>query len=138
MFRWAWRVGTTFSAATAIIVIKLMVHDTEIIAIWSPVNLGIMFGGLLGSLYGIRAQFTPAHAFDFRRDVILNVGIGVVGGALVGSLVAVSTSTRFPDLSPPLFDNLGPIVMVWTVVGTVIGLVVGAIIDWLRPAPPAG
>jgi hypothetical protein len=131
MVRWAWRLGTVVGAATAIIVIKLMVHDTLVPAIWAPVNLGIMFGGFLGSLVGIRAHLTTGHTFDLRRDLLLNLAIGVVGGAFVGSLVAVVASIGRTDLDPPLFDNLGPIVMVWTVMGTVGGAAVGAVIDWV-------
>ena len=138
MVRWAWWLGTASGTATAVVVIKLMVHDTLVPAIWAPVNLGLMLGGFLGSLYGIRAQFVPGHAFDVRRDVILNVAIGSVGGVLLGSLVAVVASIGRTDLDPPLFDNLGPIVMVWTVIGTVVGMVVGVIVDRFnrRPAPP--
>ena len=134
MFRWAWRLGTAFGGITAVVVIKLMVHDTLVPAIWAPVNLGIMLGGLLGSLYGIRAQFTPGHTFDIRRDVVLNFAIGVVGGTLLGSMVAVVASIGRGELPEPLFDNLGPIVMVWTVVGATFGAVLGAIVDrvWAR------
>ena len=134
MYRWAWRLGTAFGGGTAVVVIKLMVHDTLVPAIWAPVNLGIMLGGLLGSLYGIRAQFVPGHAFDIRRDVILNVAIGVVAGALLGSMVAVVASIGRAELPEPLFDNLGPIVMVWTVIGATLGAVLGAIVDrvWAR------
>jgi len=116
-------------------VIKLMVHDTLVPAIWAPVNVGIMLGGMLGSLYGIRAQMVPGHVFDIWRDIILNVAIGVVGGMLVGSMVAVVASIGRADLPEPLFGELGPIVMVWTVVGTVVGFVAGAIFDrvWARP-----
>ena len=134
MVRWAWRLGTAFGGITSVVVIKLMVHDTLVPAIWAPVNLGIMLGGLLGSLYGIRAQFVPGHAFDIRRDVILNVAIGVVAGALLGSMVAVVASIGRAELPEPLFDNLGPIVMVWTVIGATLGAVLGAIVDrvWAR------
>ena len=119
MVRWAWRGGTAFGAITTVVVIKLMVHDTMVPAIWAPVNLGIMLGGLLGSLYGIRAQMTPGHAFDIRRDIILNVAIGVVGGTLVGSMVAVVASIGRADAPEPLFGELGPVVMVWTVIDLV-------------------
>lgn len=138
MLRWAWRGGTIVGAATAVVVIKLMVHDTEIISIWSPVVLGTTLGGFLGSLYGIRAQTNPGHVPNAIRDVLLNVGIGVVGGTFVGSMVAVNASTRFADLATPLFDNLGPVVMIWTVVGTIAGGVIGAIIDWRNRARRAG
>ena len=135
MLRWAWRGGTAFGVATAVVVIKLMVHDTLVPAIWAPVNVGIMLGGMLGSLYGIRAQMVPGHVFDIWRDIILNVAIGVVGGMLVGSMVAVIASIGRADLPEPLFGELGPIVMVWTVIGTIVGFVAGAIIDrvWARP-----
>ena len=132
MLTWAWWGGTASGALVAVVVIKLMVHDTLVPAIWAPVNLGLMLGGFLGSLHGIRARFTPGHAFDIRRDVILNVAIGVVGGTFVGSMVSVVATIGRPDGMEPLFDNLGPIVMVWTFVGTVVGLVVGAVIDLLR------
>jgi hypothetical protein len=131
MFRWAWWLGTVSGTATAVVVIKLMVHDALVAAIWAPLNLGIMFGGFLGSLIGIRAQLTTGHTFDVRRDPLLNVGIGVVGGAFVGSLVAVVASIGRAEGLEPLFDNLGPIVMVWTIMGTVAGMVVGAVIDWV-------
>jgi integral membrane sensor domain MASE1 len=138
MLTWAWWGGTASGALSAVVVIKLMVHDTLVPAIWTPVVLGNMFGGLLGSLFGIRARFTPGHAFDIRRDVILNVAIGVVGGTFVGSMVSVVATIGRPEGLEPLFDNLGPIVMVWTIMGTVAGMVVGAVVDWFkrRPAPP--
>ena len=134
MVRWAWWLGTASGTATAVVVIKLMVHDTLVPAIWAPVNLGLMLGGFLGSLHGIRARFTPGHAFDIRRDVILNVAIGVVAGALLGSMVAVVASIGRAELPEPLFDNLGPIVMVWTVIGATLGAVLGVIVDrvWAR------
>jgi hypothetical protein len=47
-------------------------------------------------------------------------------------MVSVVATIGHPDGMEPLFDNLGPIVMVWTIVGTVVGLVVGAVIDLLR------
>ncbi len=135
MLRWAWRGGTASGVIVAVVVIKLMVHDTLVPAIWAPVNLGIMLGGLLGSLYGIRAQMVPGHAFDVWRDIVLNVAIGVAGGTLVGSMVAVVASIGRADLPEPLFGELGPVVMVWTVMGTIVGFVAGAIIDrvWARP-----
>jgi len=112
-----------------------MVHDTLVPAIWAPVNVGIMLGGMLGSLYGIRAQMVPGHVFEIWRDIILNVAIGVVGGMLVGSMVAVVASIGRADLPEPLFGELGPIVMAWTVIGTIVGFVAGAIFDrvWARP-----
>lgn len=126
---WAWRIGTAVGTVVAVTIIKLVVHDTGVPAIWTPVVLGTMLGGLLGSLYGIRAQFNVGHAFDFWRDIVLNVAIGVVGGALFGSLVAVYAATQFPMLPSPLFEDLGPVVMVWTVIGAIVGAVVGVVID---------
>ena len=50
-------------------------------------------------------------------------------------MVGVVASIGRADLPAPLFGELGPIVMVWTVIGTIVGFVAGAIIDrvWVRP-----
>jgi hypothetical protein len=132
MVLWAWRLGTAVGTVMTVTIIKLVVHDTDVPAIWTPVVLGTMLGGLLGSLYGVRAQFNPGHTFDFWRDVVLNVAIGVVGGTLLGSLVAVHAATQFPTVPSPLFEDIGPVVMVWTVIGAIVGAVAGVVIDRVR------